>query len=314
MLTDGLFYDYYHYLKKHFGTATYKVSLDAGFTCPNIDGTVSTGGCTYCNNRSFIPGYIDRNNSINCQLEQGIASQRKRYGAECFLAYFQAYTNTHDSVDRLEECYRTALRHPGIDGLVVGTRADCLSEPVVALLESLARFCYVAVEIGIESVDDRTLRRINRGHGYAAVVDACDRIAGRGIAIGAHLILGFPWESRHQWVDSAEVVSALPIDYLKIHHLQMIKGTALANRYLNTPFPLPGFRDWVVLVTDFLERLRPGIAIARMSGSAPPDMLIAPKWGKKKHSEVKQHVVKELELRKAFQGKRYGRPTQSAHP
>lgn len=297
--------DYFHYLKKRFGAVTYKVSVDGGFTCPNIDGTVAEGGCTYCNNRSFVPKYLNRKDSIRSQLDQGVQSQRRRYKAEHFLAYFQAYTNTHAPVDRLEERYREALEHPDIDGLVIGTRADCLSEPVVALLESLARECYVAVEIGIESVYDETLRNINRGHDYSAVVEACGRVAGRGIHIGAHLILGFPGERRRQWLHSAEVVSSLPIDYLKIHHLQVVKGTALAREYFDHPFPVFTFSEWVELVSDFLERLRPEMAIARMSGSAPPHLLIVPQWGRRKHPEVKQHVMQTLLARGTRQGARY---------
>lgn len=302
MATDRPYNDYYHYLKNRFGAVTYKVSVDGGFTCPNIDGTIARGGCTYCNNRSFVPKYLNRKDSIHSQIEQGVGSQRLRYGAERFLAYFQAYTNTHDTVDRLEERYREALDHPNIDGLVIGTRADCLPEPVISLLESLARECYVAVEIGIESVYDETLMQINRGHDFSAVEEACERLTGRGIHIGAHLILGFPGEQRRQWLDSAEVVSGLPIEYLKIHHLQVVKGTVMARQYYDNPFPVFTFEEWVELMSDFIERLRPDIAIARMSGSAPPDMLVVPQWGRKKHPEVKQRVVEILGTRGTCQG------------
>ncbi len=297
--------DYYHYLKNRFNKVTYKVSVDGGFTCPNIDGTVGRGGCIYCNNRSFVPKYLDRKDSIRSQIEQGIESQQKRYGAERFLAYFQSYTNTHDTVERLELRYREALDHPDIDGLVIGTRADCLPEPVVSLLESLARECYVAVEIGIESVYDDTLLRINRGHDFAAVEQACERLTGRGIHIGAHLILGIPGEQRRQWLDSAVVVSGLPIEYLKIHHLQVVKGTALSRQFYDNPFPVFTFSEWVDLVCDFMEYLRPDIAIARMSGSAPPHLLIVPQWGRKKHSEVKQQVMETMLARGTRQGVRY---------
>ena len=305
MLTERPYNDYYNYLKGRFGAVTYKVSVDGGFTCPNIDGTVAEGGCTYCNNRSFVPKYLNRGDSIRDQIRQGVESQRKRYKAERFLAYFQAYSNTYDSVDRLEECYREALAHPDISGLVLGTRADCLPEPVIALLETLARECYVAVEIGIESVYDTTLKRINRGHGFAAVTDAMSRLSGRGIHIGAHLIFGFPGEGRHHWLDTARVVSELPLEYLKLHHLQVVKGTALAREYFDNPFRVFTFLDWVELVSDFLERLRPDIAIARMSGSAPPQLLIVPRWGRKKHPEVKQLVKQTLLDRGTRQGMRY---------
>lgn len=284
---------------------TYKVSVDGGFTCPNIDGTVATGGCTYCNNRSFIPSYLNRKDSIRQQLDHGVVSQRERYGAERFLAYFQAYSNTHDHVDRLEEKYRDALGHASVNGLVLGTRADCLPGPVIKLLEELAKEAYVAVEIGIESVYDETLNLINRGHGFGAVQDACDRLSGRGIHIGAHLILGFPNETRNHWLRSAGIVSGLPLEYLKIHHLQVVKGTQLARDYREKPFPMFSFEEWVELASDVIERLDPGIAIARMSGSAPPDLLMAPQWGRKKHPEVKQHVINTLRNRGSRQGDRF---------
>ncbi len=305
MLEKRPYNDYYHYLKNRFNAVTYKVSVDGGFTCPNIDGTVAEGGCTYCNNRSFVPKYLNRKDSIRDQIQKGVESQRKRYGAERFLAYFQAYSNTYGELDRLEACYREALEHPDIDGLVLGTRADCLPEPVIALLETLARDFYVAVEVGIESVYDVTLRRINRGHDFAAVTDALERLSGRGIHIGAHLIFGFPGETRNHWLDTARVVSGLPVEYLKLHHLQVIKGTVLAREYYEQPFRVFTFPEWVELVCDFLELLRPDIAIARMSGSAPTHMLIDPQWGRKKHPEVKQQVMNTLRERGTCQGTHY---------
>ncbi len=304
MKPEKPYYDYFSYLRREMGAVTYKVSVDGGFTCPNIDGTVALGGCTYCNNRSFIPKYLNRRTSIREQIDHGVASQRERYGAKRFLAYFQAYSNTYDTMDRLKERYSEALNHPSIAGLVLGTRADCLPEPVIDLLASIARDHYVAVEIGIESVYDKTLARINRGHDYAAIRDAFDRLSGRGIHTGAHLILGFPWETRDEWLDTAGIVSDLPLEYLKVHHLQVVRGTALAKAYESDPFPLPGFDEWVDLICDFLERLPRGIAVARLSGSAPPHMLIAPKWGRKKHPEVISRVMEEMDRRGTVQGAR----------
>ena len=312
MFEEKPYNDYYHYLKSCFNAVTYKVSVDGGFTCPNIDGTVSEGGCTYCNNRSFVPKYLNRKDSIREQIDKGVASQRKRYGAERFLAYFQAYSNTYAGVERLEACYREALGHPDIDGLVIGTRADCLPEPVIALLETLARDFYVAVEVGIESVYDGTLERINRGHDFAAVTDALERLSGRGVHIGAHLIFGFPGETRRHWMDTARVISGLPIEYLKLHHLQIIKGTVMAREYYELPLRVFTFHEWVDLVSDFLELLRPDIAIARMSGSTPPHMLIAPQWGRKKHPEVKQQVMNTLRERGTRQGIRYAASSKVA--
>ncbi len=296
------YYDYHSYLKKKLGAVTYKVSVDGGFTCPNIDGTVARGGCTYCNNRSFVPKYLTRGTPIRDQIDQGVASQRERYGAQRLLAYFQAYSNTYEEIDLLEARYHEALSHPSVDGLVLGTRADCLPEPVVRLLESLACDYYIAVEIGIESVYDDTLERINRGHDFAAVRSAFERLSGRGLHLGAHLILGFPGETRQQWLDTADVISGLPLDYLKIHHLQVVKGTALAQSRQDQPFPVFEFDEWVNLLCDFLEKLHPDIAVARLCGSAPPHLLIAPQWGRKKHPEVISAVMEEMNRRGAKQG------------
>lgn len=294
--------DYFSYLKRHLGAVTYKVSVDGGFTCPNIDGSLALGGCAYCNNRSFVPKYLNRKESIREQVDQGVTSQRERYGAERFLAYFQAYSNTYGDVETLKERYFEALDHPSINGLVLGTRADCLPEEVVELLTVLARDYYIAVEIGIESIYDETLMRINRGHDFLAVEKAFERLQGRGIHLGAHLILGFPWETRSQWLQTVDVMSTLPLEYLKIHHLQVVKGTALAETYHNNPFPVFEFREWVELICDFLEKLPEDIAVARLSGSAPPHMLIAPHWGRKKHPEVISEVMAELKRRGTTQG------------
>lgn len=297
--------DYSGYLREIFGGKTYKVSIRGGFTCPNIDGTVARGGCTYCNNASFVPGYLKRTMNVKEQVDKGVEFLSRRYGAEQFLAYFQSYSNTYGEVDRLERLYRTALDHSQIKGLVVGTRADCVPEPVLALLEEIARDYYVSVEYGIESVSDETLRRINRGHDFAAVVDAIRRTLGRGIHLGGHLILGFPWENREQWLRTAGVVSSLGIEYVKIHHLHVVKGTEMARVYKEEPFHVFGFDEWVQLVTDFLERLSPDLVVGRMAGGAPPDLLIAPDWKGQRHTHVVQEVIRELRRRGTRQGSDY---------
>lgn len=297
-------YEYYDYLKAHLGAVTYKVSVQGGFTCPNIDGSVARGGCTYCNNSSFVPAYLADHDSITAQIDHGIASQARRYGARKFLAYFQSYSNTYAPVDELARRYEQALEHPGVAGLVIGTRADCLEPPVVALLEELASRCYLAVEIGIESVYDQTLRRINRGHDIAVVEQALARLQGKNIHLGGHLIVGFPWETRDQQLATARTISAWPLDYVKWHHLQVVRGTAMAVEYRQHPFALPSFEAWVPLVCDLLERLRPDMAVARLCGSAPPHLLLAPQWGRKKHAEVIQAVMQEFDKRGTRQGAR----------
>lgn len=300
--------DYKTYLKQTFGEKTYKVSVRGGFTCPNIDGTVAKGGCTYCNNASFVPGYLKRSMNVKEQIDRGIDFLSDRYGAKNFLAYFQSYSNTYDSVERLEELYTKALAHPRVNGLVVGTRADCVPEPALNLLEDVANDYYVSVEYGIESVSDETLRKINRGHDFACVVDAIERTRKRGIHIGSHLILGFPWENREHWLHTADVINSLKVDYLKIHHLHIVKGTEMARQYQEEPFFVFDFNQWVQLVADFIEKLSPEIVLARLSGGAPPRMLIAPTWDGKRHSDVVQSVIRELQRRGTRQGAAYHEP------
>jgi len=241
---------------------------------------------------------------IEEQLEKGIRFQRDRYGAQKFLAYLQSFSNTYGPLNELKKLYRQVLNHPGIDGLVLGTRADCLPGPVVDLLEELAAEYYIALEIGIESISDATLKRINRGHDFAAVQDAFKRLEGRDIHLATHLIFGFPNENRSQWLSSLELINELPLDYIKFHHLHIVRGTQMARRYREEPFELFTFDAWIALVCDALELLSPDIAVARLSGSADPNLLIAPKWNRN-HSDVVRAVMDELEKRGSRQGDRY---------
>ncbi|MBD3275164.1 MAG: TIGR01212 family radical SAM protein [Candidatus Marinimicrobia bacterium] len=297
--------DYHTYMKEQFGEKTYKVSIRGGFTCPNIDGTVAKGGCTYCNNASFVPAHLKRSMDVHEQINKSVGFMRRRYGADKFLAYFQSYSNTYDEITRLRKLYSEALSHESIHGLVVGTRADCVPEPVLALLEQLAEKYYVSVEYGIESIADETLKRINRGHDFATLVDAVERSQNRGLHIGSHLILGFPWEDRRQWLDTAEVVSDLGVEYLKIHHLQIVKGTELARQHQEDPFNLFEYPEWIQLVCDFLERLSPEVIVGRLAAGTPPRMLVAPKWDGVRHTNVIQDVIREMNRRGTEQGSRY---------
>lgn len=304
-MSDRPYNDYKSYLENIFGESVYKVSIRGGFTCPNIDGTVAKGGCTYCNNASFVPSYIKRVMSIREQIDKGIQFLSERYGAEKFLAYFQSYSNTYDKPEHLKKLYYEALSHDQVVGLVVGTRADCVPESTLKLLESIAKDYYVSVEYGIESISDETLERINRGHDHATLVDAVERSRDRGFHIGSHLILGFPWENREQWLRTAEVVSHLGVEYTKIHHLHVVKGTAMAEEYQKEPFHLFGFKEWVQMVADFIERLSPEMVVGRMAGGAPPNLLIAPDWDGKRHTHVVQAVIQELKNRGTHQGFRW---------
>ena len=267
-------------MKDLYGLPVYKVNVDAGFTCPNRDGSVSVGGCIYCNNDSFRPSACISTASVHDQIEKGMPYLRRRYGAEKFIVYFQPFTNTYAEVQVLERLYRDALEHPGVVGLAIGTRPDCVDKEKIALLEDIAQDHFVLVEYGLQSIYDRTLEFINRGHDFACFKNAVQMTEGRGIRIGAHLILGFPVETRDQMLETADVLSELPIGFLKIHQLQVIKDTILADMYRDKPFPTFEYREYIRLVAEFLERVNPNIVIQRLFASAPDEILIAPVWNK----------------------------------
>ena len=292
------------HLKELFVASVYKVNVDAGFTCPNRDGSVSVGGCIYCNNDSFRPAACTSKASVREQIEKGIPYLKRRYGAEKFIVYFQAFTNTYAPVATLEQLYREALDNPGVVGLAIGTRPDCIDLEKIALLEDLAKDRYILVEYGVQSVYDRTLEFINRGHDFRTFQDAVNMTAGKGIRIGAHLILGFPNETREEMLAMAEVISGLPVGFLKLHQLQVIKDTALADRYREKAFPTLGYGEYLDLVSDFLERLSPDIVLQRMFAAAPEDILIAPIWNRTR-SQFMIDLDKRLEERGAWQGKLY---------
>lgn len=291
------------YMKDLYHGPVYKVNVDAGFTCPNRDGTVATGGCIYCNNDSFRPAACTSSASLSEQIERGIPYLRSRYGAEKFIVYFQPYTNTYESVETLERLYREALDNADVVGLAIGTRPDCVDEEKILLLETLAKDNFILVEYGLQSVYDKTLAFINRGHDYACFKKALALTAGRGIRVGAHLILGFPTETRHEMLDMAEELSRLPIEFLKIHQLQVVKDTALADLFAAKPFPTFGYHEWIEMLADFLERLSPHIVIQRLFAAAPDDILIAPVWNKTR-SQLLNDLDAYMEQRGSYQGKR----------
>ncbi len=292
------------YMKDLFRVPVYKVNVDAGFTCPNRDGSVATGGCIYCNNDSFRPAACTSSASLREQIGKGIPYLRSRYGAERFIVYFQPYTNTYAAVDILERLYREALDNPGVVGLAIGTRPDCVDEEKIALLESLAKDAFILVEYGLQSVYDKTLQFINRGHDYASFKNAVALTAGRGIRVGAHIILGFPTETREQMLDMAGEISHLPVEFLKIHQLQIVKDTALAGLYAGRPFATFGYSEYIGMLADFLERLSPDVVIQRLFAAAPDEVLIAPVWNKTR-SELLRDLDALMEQRGSYQGKRY---------
>ena len=267
------------------GYKTQKISIHAGFTCPNRDGTLGTTGCTYCNNQTFNPAYCQPAKSITQQLQEGKEFFGKKYPQMHYLAYFQAYTNTYAPLPELRGKYLEALSVPLVDGIVIGTRPDCVSDEVLDLLAELNREHTVIVEYGIESVYNETLRRIRRGHTHQQTVDAIRRTVSRGISVGAHIILGLPGESRDMLLREADILSSLPITTLKIHQLQLIRGTLMAAEYAERPsdFHLFTVDEYIQLLCDFLPRLRPDIILERLVSQSPASLLATPGWGLKNH-------------------------------
>ena len=291
------------FLRERFGTRVHRVTIDAGFTCPNVDGTVAIGGCVYCDNRSFSPNRRLPRSTIAEQVERGIAILSERVGADRFIAYFQAATNTYAPVDKLRRLYDEALRHPQVIGLAIGTRPDCVPDPVLDLIEGYARERYVCLELGLQTIHDRSLDWMNRGHHYDAFVDAVQRCQGRGLDLCAHVILGLPGETHADMMATADALTVLPVNAVKIHNLHVVPNTPLADDYQQGKVKLFEFEEYVGVVCDFLERLRADIIIQRLNGDAPPDYLVAPQWCLDK-PRLLRAIDAELERRGTWQGAR----------
>lgn len=294
-------------LRDGFDARVYKIGLRLDFTCPNRDGEVAVGGCIYCNNSSHTPANYRPRMSVTEQLEQGAAAIRRRHNAERFIAYFQSYTNTYDSVDRLEQLYREALAFPGVVGLAIATRPDCLAEETLDILAQLARHTYLWLELGLESMRDRTLRWINRGHDLAQYIDAVERAQARRLRICTHLILGFPGESRDEMLETAAFFNRLGIDGVKLHNLHVLKNTLLEKFYLAGAVPLLSQDEYAALVADFLERLDPEIVMHRLSAEAHRAITVAPAWSVDKRG-IHNKIHRELIQRDAWQGRLYTKP------
>lgn len=294
------------YLSAHFPYKVQKISLNAGFTCPNRDGTVGYGGCTYCNNQTFNPAYCRTEKTVTEQLEEGKQFFARKYPDMKFLAYFQAYTNTYAELEELKRKYEEALQVPDVVGLVIGTRPDCMPNALLDYLEELSQRTFLIVEYGLESTDNATLKRINRGHSFEVAEEAVRKTAERGIRVGAHIILGLPGESKEMLIKQAERLSALPLTTLKLHQLQLIKGTRMAAEYEQRPedFHLYSADEYIDLVIDYVEHLRPDIVLERFVSQSPKELLIAPDWGLKNH-EFTDKVKKRMRERDAWQGKQY---------
>jgi hypothetical protein len=294
-------HSYGQYLRRRFGCRVSKVNVDAGFTCPNRDGSKGTGGCIYCNNVSFSPKDTQPAIPLEEQLAAGIAYHRRRLGSEKFIVYFQKYTNTYASLGVLEDLYRRALSHPDVIGISVGTRPDSISADALDLLTDIARSHYVCLELGLQSMDDVILSLINRGHTLDDFLHTVRLAAGRGFDVCAHLIYGFPGEQPVEFLKTAGLIASLPIDSIKLHQLHAVEGTELAEMYRRGEFIPLSLQEYVSTAADFLERLPARVTVQRLYGSAPLAISVAPRWGLK-NNQMWFAVINELRRRGTWQG------------
>jgi radical SAM protein (TIGR01212 family) len=292
------------HLRERFGEPVYRVTVDAGFTCPNVDGTVAKGGCVYCDNRSFSPNRRLPRRSIGEQVAHGVELLGSRYGVRRFLAYFQAATNTYAPVEKLRRLYDEALAHPQVVGLAIGTRPDCVGDDVLELIEEYSRRLYVCLELGLQSIHDRSLEWMNRGHGLASFVDAVRRCDGRAFELCAHVILGLPGESREDMCATADVLASLPVQGVKIHNLHVVRDTPLEAQHAAGLVRMLELDEYVAIVCDFLERLPAEMVIHRLNGDAPPRYLVAPTWCLEK-DRLLRAIRAELARRGTHQGTRH---------
>ena len=296
------YYPFSAYLRERFGCKVQKVSLHAGFTCPNRDGAVGVGGCTYCVNRSFNPQAGRPAQPIREQMVHGMSYLRRRYGAKKFFAYFQAFTNTYADPATLRARYDEAVDFPDVVGLSIGTRPDCVPNDVLDLVQSYTDHLEVWLEYGLQSAHDRTLRRVNRGHDFAAFQDAVERTRSRGIRVCVHVILGLPGETREDMMATAHAVAEADIDGIKLHHLYIVRGTAMEKTYRAGEVDIFSAEEYVNVACDFLERIPSRVAVQRLVGdTASTDVLLAPCWPESK-SEILQMVTREFRRRGTTQG------------
>lgn len=299
---ENRFNSYHDYLRERFGGRVHKVSVDMGFTCPNRDGKLAKGGCIYCNNDSFVPPYARARYSMDQQIRHGIEYLRNRFKAKKFIIYFQAYTSTYGEAEQLEKMYNEALKYDGVIGLAVGTRSDCIDEEKLEIFERLAQDYYVTIEYGIESIYDKTLEFMNRGHDYRNVVDAINMTKDRGIHIGTHIILGMPTETHKEMLAMAPEISSLGVDTFKIHNLHIVKNTPLARMFRENQFRLFSFEEYREFLIRFLERLDPRLMIERLFTDTPRQLLIAPDWNMR-HNEILHGIKTGLIERDTYQGR-----------
>jgi len=301
------FNSYSEYFRKKFGGRVQKLTLDAGFTCPNRDGSKSKGGCTFCNNNAFNPSYCQPEKSISTQIDEGIEFHKKRYRrADRYLAYFQAYSNTYDGVDVLRERYEEALRRDEVIGLVIGTRPDTVDTEILNYIKTLAKDHYVVIEYGIESCYNNTLKRVNRGHSFEDSVRAIDMTASRGIRQGAHFIIGLPGESSEDILAEMKIISGLPINNIKFHQLQIVRNTIMAKEYISDPedFRIYDLDEYLGLMLRILEVLNPEFVVERIAGESNQGFLLSKSWGIR-YDQVLNKFEQMLARKDTWQGKRF---------
>lgn len=312
------------YFKTRYGERLQKIVLDAGFTCPNRDGSVGRGGCTYCDNAAFHPSYSTSGKSLRVQLDEGIQFHKVRYRTtEHYLAYFQSYSNTYASLDTLRILYEEALSHPSVVGIVIGTRPDCVDEQKLDYIAELAsgkvlkgwertmadgtvrKEPIIIMEYGVESCYDSTLRRINRGHDFESARQAIRMTSERGLDVGIHYILGLPGETRQMMLDACEIINSLPVRSIKFHQLQIVKGTRMEKEYADHPEDFERFslEEYLDFFADILERLRPDLYIERIAGEVPPRFVSETPWGLVRNAELLHLLDEHLEKRDSWQGK-----------
>ncbi|HEX2393772.1 MAG TPA: TIGR01212 family radical SAM protein [Bacteroidales bacterium] len=300
---------YSDYLKRNFGGRLQKLTINAGFTCPNRDGTRGRGGCTYCLNAAFNPSYCDPSKSVSQQIAEGISFHGKRYRrANGYLAYFQAFSNTYGTLDKLEALYEEALKNSEIKGIVIGTRPDCMDDEKLEYFSYLAKRTYLVIEYGIESVYDNTLIRINRCHTFSETSEAIKRTSGKGIQTGGHLIFGLPGETSEEMLRSADIISGLPLHSLKFHQLQIFRGTAIADEFASNPSSFYTFTedDYLEFLVKYVEMLNPDIVIDRIAGETPPRYAVIRQWGPR-YDQILTKFLKLLEDRNTWQGRKFNK-------
>ncbi len=302
------FNSYKRFLAQRFGTRIQKLTIDAGFSCPNRDGTVGTGGCTYCLNAAFNPSYCSPLKNVSQQLDEGIEFHHNRYRrAGAYLAYFQAFSNTHAPLSDLKQIYAPAINRPDIKGIVIGTRPDCVDNEKLDYFAELSQKMFVSIEYGMESCNDLTLQRINRGHTFSQAVKAIDETSKRGIHTGAHFIFGLPGETVEDWMNAIHIINMLPINSIKFHQLQIIKGTLMEDEYKSKQSDFHHFTmdSYISFITDFTEKLNPEFVIERFAGEVPPRFLSVNNWGTQRYDVVLNKIEQLLETRDSWQGKHF---------